>query len=370
MSYSIKAILHNHVQKNGLQSIKIQVIYNRTKIYLPTDYKVKSQHFENGVIKGTPVCKQINFNIKSKINDIETKLLEAIKGSPSLSALELKKICEGGIISNSITVSEWVKEILRLYKFSHGRIRHYLSITNKLNAFQSGITLAQFDAKVLQSFETYLRNTKIDNNTIQSNMKLVKSILNKAANAGLVDANKFKGYKNVKYIQKIPDYLTQNELEELKKFIISLPDNNYKKAGLFFLLSCYTGYRISDLMTYERSKVVKDDSIIIRAKKNKQIVAMLIYPRLQEIIDLIGDQQLTMAEQTMRNYVKSIAKICGLNRKIKIHTGRHTFGMMLANDGFRLEEAAELMGDTIDVVKIYYRISNPLLRERIRQKLF
>lgn len=370
MSYSIKAILHNHVHKNGFQSIKIQVIYYRKKIYFGTDYKVKSENFENGQVKGTTSAKQINFNLKSRIVEIESRLLNAIKDGPVYSNKELKRICEGVVYSVQMRVDDWVNEILRMYKLSYGRMKHYGSIVHKLNQFRTGITLSEMNAKCLQEFETYLRKTNIDNNTIQANMQLVKSILNKAVNAELIDGKIFKAYKNVKYIQKIPDYLTQKEVDVFTECVKTLPENNYKKAGLFFLLSCYTGYRISDLMLYEKNRVVKEDSIIIRAKKNNQIVSMLVYPKLQEIIDLIGHNKLEMAENTMRNYVKSLAMISGLGRKIKIHTGRHTFGMMLAANGFSEEEAAELMGDSVSVVRVYYRISNPKLREKIRKNLF
>ena len=65
----------------------------------------------------------------------------------------------------------------------------------------------------LKNFEAWLWGKKLDQNTIQSNMTTVLSILNKAEKMNLIERKQYKQYSKPKYIQKIPEYLTEKEIE-------------------------------------------------------------------------------------------------------------------------------------------------------------
>jgi len=372
MSYSIKIILHPEANKEGLHSIQIKLTYNNIRVYGKTDYKVSKSQFINGEIIKHANAKAINFNLKAKITGIESRLIDALKFTDNLSKEQLKAIIENRSFTPSKTVDSFVTEILRVNNFSEGRIKHYLSVKKKLLAFKEGLLISDIDVSFLQNFEAFLRlpdynGKRLDTNTILTNIKIVKSIVNKASHLGLIE-NKLSAYKNPKYVQKIPEYLTEEEIRTFLSVTKTIPVQSIRLSGLYFLLSCYTGYRISDLYAFDQSKMVQNNMLTIRAKKNKQIVSIPIFEDLKNILDLINGEPLKITEQTMRTNVKEIAKLCGISRKIKVHSGRHTFGMLLASKGFRIEEAAELMGDSIEVVKIYYRINNSMLSKSVMEK--
>ena len=79
MSYSLKAELHPHIDKNGLQKIIIRSVYNRISYRIQTNFKVLPNQFENGKVTKHPKVKSISLLINSQINELGNRFLDALK---------------------------------------------------------------------------------------------------------------------------------------------------------------------------------------------------------------------------------------------------------------------------------------------------
>ena len=77
----------------------------------------------------------------------------------------------------------------------------------------------------------------------------------------------------------------------------------------------------------------------------------------------------SLCEPLIRLYVKSLAADAGINKDVIFHSSRHTFAMLLMSNGFTIDEASELLGDTPLVAKVYARIHNEQLDKKIIEKL-
>lgn len=376
MSYSISPVLHNHKDKKGLQKVNIQVIYNRMKAYCPTNVKVEETNFSNGVVINGDLKKDYNTEIREKLNGIERRLLDAIRLKPILTKKELDQIVKNEQPKQTTSITDFIYDQVDQLrgKLSEGRLSHYNTIADKIKEYSPGATFGEVSLTWLQGFETWLRkqvgrNGALDVNTIQANMSLLKSVLNKAKDQKLVNRDQYEAYRAPAYQQKLPDYLTESEMEKFYNFLQAVERTAYKLAGYYFLLGCYAGYRISDMKRFDYQEMVKDGRLRLRAKKNGEIVTILIHTRLQKILDYIQDKPLDLSEGKMREYVKAMALLIGLNRKIKLHSARHSFGMLLAENGFSLEEAAELLGDSTETTKVYYRMTNKRIDQKVKERL-
>lgn len=96
---------------------------------------------------------------------------------------------------------------------------------------------------------------------------------------------------------------------------------------------------------------------------------MPIHSRLGKILEYCKTHPFCLSEQNTRDYVKEIAKLSGIARKIKVHTARHSFAMMLMDNGFDLEEVAELLGVNMRTAAIYAHISNKRLEKKVLDRL-
>jgi site-specific recombinase XerD len=366
--YSVLPILHHHTDRHNHRKIIFQVIYNRTKVYQPTPFKILETQFDGSVI-GHPLAKKMNQQLNSKRIELESKLISLEGVGRKLNADELKEYLTGihkdtGLFSDFV---EQLNEDLK-GKLSTGRLKRYTVIKNKITDFRPDTHLYEIDITFMDRFEKYLRSKKLDGNTINTLIKALKSILSKAGERKLFDPKQIAGYKVPAYTQKIPDYLTEDEMAAFEK-VVAASNHSYKLAGYYFLLGCFAGYRIGDLKAFDYSKRIKGDKILLRAKKNGNIVSILIYPMLQRVLDFVKDHPLKLSEQHTREYVKEIATIAGIGRKIKLHTARHSFAMMLINKGFTVDEVAELLGDSKDVAKVYARITNTVIDNKVRALL-
>lgn len=367
MSYSIKAILHPRIDQNGLQKIQIRVIHNKRKAYAQTDFKVGANQYANGLIINHPLKTKMNAMIRHKIADIETRLLDYIRQNHH-SFDQLKELVSGKD-AEKIKLPDFMDAYADEVdgKRSKSTIQVYRSLAADLRAYDNHLYFDKIDIKWLHLFEQDQRK-KWEVNTVNKKMKHIKAFLLRAEDRGLIKGDKYKSYKPPVYEQKIPEYLTEVEIAALQVLVEEATDPLMKLSGMYFLLSCYAGYRLSDLKRFN-GQFIKDDRIILKAKKNGSIVAVPIHTRLKSIVDYCLQHPLNISEGTMRDYVRILMLSAKIHRRITIHTARHSFAMLLMDKGFDLEEVAELLGNTMKSAAIYARISNSRLDAKIRSKL-
>lgn len=346
--YSIAQILHPRKDKDGKQKIQIRIIYNRARVYLKTDFKTGSENVK------------INAIVKKQISEAEDRLLDAMRDGLTTAGFKtlfkIEKARSVYLIDYIETLTDKLKG-----KLSEGTLRHYTSLGNKVGL----VMLSEINVPWLEKFEKSLR---LDPNTVFANMKRFKSILFKAAADGFIKEGQFRKYKVPPYKQKLVEYLTESEIEDFAKVVRAVKMKSKQIAGWYFLLSCYTGWRISDAKRFDKTKI-QGSNIVIRATKNKELVSFPIIPRLKEVLNFVVKNPFNIAEQAVREFVKEIAKDAGITKKVKYHTARHSFGNLLAVKGFDVKQIAEKMGDSELIAKIYIRVHNEPLNKLIRERL-
>jgi site-specific recombinase XerD len=374
MNFSIKPQLLNYVDADGLQAITILVIYQREKVYENTGLKVKNKDFVGGSVVNHPLKNRYNTIIKSLCNDIEKRLLDEIINKTTITKEVLAKIVKGEkIVENNYLLVDYMSDVIQELKtnskISSGRLRHYNSIAHKVQNFDKSVYVSSIDLTWILLFEKHLLSTGISNATLKGNMSIVKALLARALKRDIISKNPFVKYDmpKVKSVEAV--YLTSEELTTFQNIVKAVAEGSMKRSGFYFLLSCYLGYRISDSLVFDPSVNIINGSAVIRAKKNGKTVNMPVLPYMQEVIDYVGANPINLSEQKVRDNVKKIAALAGINKNVKFHSARHTFAMHLLNNGVSREFVADLLGDTIDVSKIYAHVTNDALEREVRSKL-
>ena len=383
MRYSIRPELYSHLDKNGFRGIYIRIIYKRQIFKIGTNFKILPSQFDNGKIVKHPNSKNISFLLAKQINEIENRLLEALKISSDLENENILEILKGEKKVTS-SLNDFIPKIIEQLegKISSATKATYNTLLKDINLYKSVIHFNDVSVSWLNYFESYLRtkvsvntttidssNKKLHVNTINKKMKTLKTVLNRASEQGYIEKKNFEKYRIPKLVNSIPEFISESEMNELFLFSKNMKRPGHQLAVYYFLLSCYAGFRISDLKKFNYKEMVQNDTILIRAKKNGSIVSIPIYNKLNEILEEIKDKPLYLSEQKVREYVKEVAQFVGISRKIKIHTARHSFAMMMVNRGLSMDDVAELLGDSTRVAKVYARISNSRLKKEILEKM-
>jgi hypothetical protein len=138
--------------------------------------------------------------------------------------------------------------------FSEGGIRIwriYNGFCNKLEAFlkenkKTDLPFAELSPALLSKFKSYLHTLHnvrepykmLHPNTIALNLRIFKTIVNKAITEGLIkpEKNPFLSFEN-KLIKTSKEKLTDEELERIKNLELAEGSRNWDARNLFFFLS-------------------------------------------------------------------------------------------------------------------------------------
>lgn len=369
MGYIIKPYLQATANQEGLRKLAIRVIYNRMHAYASTDFKLLPDQLQGREVINHPHKSKITAFLNKKIVEIEENLLD-LMNFKNVNLEMLQKAVRGELASKK-TFTEFIHEyeLEMKGKKSDATVEVYQDIREDLENYDPYLYFSKISVSWLNLFEQHLRLKGLHHNTVHKKMKNIKGFLKQAKIRGLIKEDRYLAYKVPVYEQGIPEYLSEQEMDAFKEVCDAIKRPMMKMSGYYFLLSCYAGYRISDFKKFSYTKMVSAGKIILKAKKNKSLVSIPIHTRLSEILTYCRDNPFDISEQNMRDYVKDIAKMAGVERKIKVHTARHSFAMMLMDNGFDLEEVAELLGVSMRTASIYARISNKRLEKKVLDRL-
>jgi len=101
----------------------------------------------------------------------------------------------------------------------------------------------------------------------------------------------------------------------------------------------------------------KEDNLILRVKKNGKLVVMSIHSKLRKVLERLKDVGPVEAEPHTNKFLKDVATMAEIDKHITCHVSRHTFGTRYAELGISIETTAELLGITVKVCQVYYKVT-------------
>ena len=220
--------------------------------------------------------------------------------------------------------------------------------------------LRELNLNFIQSFHSFLRIDKgMAQNSSTKHLKLLKKIINLSVANSYMAFNPFSTYK----VEREPvdiDFLDEEELRKIINFDTPLP--RLERAKDMFLFGCFTGLSYIDIKTLTPEHFEKDNTGRIWIKKRRVKTGVLSRIPLLPISKLIldkykgGEKLLPIQDPAdINKYLKDIAILCGINKRICFHTSRHTFAstVTLANN-ISLEVVSKMLGHTNTRMTAHY----------------
>ena len=220
--------------------------------------------------------------------------------------------------------------------------------------------LRELNLNFIQSFHTFLRIDKgMAQNSSTKHLKLLKKIINLAVANSYISTNPFITYKVEREPVEI-DFLDEEELRKIINFDTPLP--RLERAKDMFLFGCFTGLSYIDIKTLAPEHFEKDNTGRIWIKKRRVKTGVLSRIPLLPIAKLIldkykgGEKLLPIQDPAdINKYLKDIAILCDIKKRITFHTSRHTFAstVTLANN-ISLEVVSKMLGHTNTRMTTHY----------------
>jgi len=151
--------------------------------------------------------------------------------------------------------------------------------------------------------------------------------------------------------------LKYRELSE-KNYIFS--QLRLQQVQDMFIFCCYTGlaYQEMSALTEQHIKIGFDGNLWIEMyrQKTKSKIAVPLLPKAKELLKQYNNELPVISNQKFNSYLKEIAQVVGINKRITHHTARKTFAstVLLYND-VPMEIVSELLGhSSIKITQSYY----------------
>jgi integrase/recombinase XerD len=384
MKITYKFYQRTDSDKNKSYPIYLQITLNRKTTKRAIGYSCKESEWKSET--GTA---RYNHAINTKINSLTQNITDLQykieKDGANYTLAEVADIVFG-VVSLTVTICDFFKSYkesaLEVKRISKDTAKHYDTCRAALEEFifnkygPKDINIKKIDYAFIEEFDRFLHKKGIGLNTINGNYhKKLKTVFLYAEKQDLITSNPYAKFK-MKFTPTHRDFLTNEELEKLKSF--NLENHSFEKVRDIFLFSCYTGLRFSDALdlSMEQIRSNENTSFIYREQiKTGESINIPLVPEAMQIIEKYIDNENRVVKnkvlphisnQNFNLYLKSIAGIVGLNKKLTHHVARHTFATFLLNKSVSLEVVSSLLGHTnIRTTQVYAKMQNKTVEDQV-----
>ena len=278
-------------------------------------------------------------------------------------------------------------EGIKFAKYTLWKFRHIMEQTQEYIKWRYGqedIPLLKIDTSFVLGFEEYLLlEKKLAPITVNKVLQRVKQIIQYGIKCNYIKVDPFVEYKPLKTEKELV-FLTEEELNMLENY--QFAQEKLGKVRDLYLFSVYTGLAYHEAFTLQRKHIIKgfDKELWINMKRGKtgKAFEVPLLPKAIEIIKKYGelgndDSYILprMSNQKMNSYLKEIADIIGIKKRLTHHTARKTFAttILLYND-IPIEIVSSLLGHSSIAItqKLYAKVVNKkvsMCMEELKNKL-
>ncbi|MDQ1858313.1 Site-specific recombinase XerD [Chryseobacterium taichungense] len=362
----------------GLAPLKCRITYMGERKPFATGIFINPQNWDNKQQKAKPpnsenetINTQLSL-IKNKINqaflflqvneeefDVEDVFLQYKGNPPKKNKTILQLFQEHNDRIEKLIGKEY--SIATLWKFKQAK--ELLKDFIKYSFNKGDYHFKDLDLKFIQDYEFFLKAEKslalaTTNKMIQRFRKIVKL----AISQDIIQKEPFTSYK-VKHIKKEITYLTREELAKIEEY--QFKAERLQIVADLFVFCCYTGLAYNEMVNLEKSHIIigfdGNEWINMIRGKTQHLLSIPLLSRGKKIIekyDYVDEKKALpkFSNQKFNAYLKEIADIVGLNKRLTHHLARRTFAttVLLFND-VPMEIVSELLGHSkITITQEHY----------------
>jgi len=241
---------------------------------------------------------------------------------------------------------------LERYRTSYEHTRSFMQSKYGVN----DMDVRKLDYEFVTQYEYWLKTVRnCGHNSTLKYIANFKKIVIRCIKYGHLTQDPFFAFKMSKK-EVTPEFLTSEEIERIrqKKF----GTDRLNQVRDIFLFCCYTGLAFADVRKLRISEITegvdKEKWIFTSRQKTETIsripllpVALIILEKYREHPTCVNTGRVlpVACNQKYNEYLKEIAALCGIQKKLTSHAARHTFAttVTLAN-GVPIESVSKMLG--------------------------
>ena len=374
ISYSAKFYLRDSQKVGSKLKLYLRIICDRKKTEASYPYFIDPNNWDDkaqqckGNDREDHIINEVISEAKYKISKIHRELSSS---DELITAPILKDILLNGKGRKRNMLFELYDEYLDKNK-SSGRIKSktydkYLETRRLVHQFVkrkfdvNDIAIKRVDYNFYQDFDHYMITKKkkhssetMSQGTVSKHHSRFRTFLHDVVKRGLIVTHPY-------FQVRLPNPKVEHVFlvkEELKSLALHALNDNKSlcKVRDMFVFACYTGLRFSDVqeLTMKSIQSFKGRNYVFLDQKKTEIpVKIPIRKPAQTILDRyedIDERKLSnkafpkISNQKINYFLKIIADIVGIEKKLTFHVARHTCATRMLSTGKSLEDVQVILG--------------------------
>ena len=260
---------------------------------------------------------------------------------------------------------EYTESTVTKFDTSINRLKEYI----RSCYHRDDIMLAELDGQFIRDFDFWLKTEKhCQNNSALKHLKNLKKVVRIALANDWIKKDPFYGI-HFKQEEVNVEFLSREELDILmnKDFAIK----RLEQVRDIFVFCCFTALAFVDVQQLSREHLTKDNNGALWIRKARQKTSQMcnipvlsipqrILRKYEDNAECIKKGVLlpVISNQRMNAYLKEIADLCGITKRLTTHVARHTAAtiVFLAND-VSMENVSKILGHSnIRMTQHYARV--------------
>jgi site-specific recombinase XerD len=367
---------NGYVKGNVPVYMRLTIDGKRTELSVDREFDPQRWNKKFGRAMGTKEdAKTLNAfldTLQIKVHEAHRQLLES---NEFITAEKLKSKLQGKEIKKYRMLLEVFRQhnqqmqiLVEKEEYAQGTLTHFETTCKHVQSFliwkdkpkdtpleKVDIEINSIDYSFISDFEFYLKAEVCEHNTAMKYLGDLKKIVLICVKRKWLADDPFDAYKMPRRdVQK--EFLTDEELRaiESKHFLTE----RLTLVKDMFLFSCYTGLAYADVKKLKRSEIrIGIDGkrwLFVQRQKSATPSPVPLLPQARAILEkytdhpncINSDKVLPiLSNQKMNEYLKEIADLCRITKRLTYHTARYTFGTTITlNNDVPVESVSKMMG--------------------------
>ena len=354
-----KKVLHSRANKEGKFPLAIRITKDRKYSLVFIGQAIDKNQWnakERKVKKNHPNAARLNAILEKKLADINKAHLTTSLEDKESSAGEIHKLIVSKNPSGSFA-AEGQKYLDNLK--GEGKYKQFTADRTRVNRFLEfvggDITFEKITVSLLKQFRAYLKGKyNVGERTVVNTLIIIRTIYNQGVKSGLVDKKHYPFGKDkmpIRFPDSVKLGLSMEEIEQVIDLDLTGHPKIHHARNVWLISFYFAGMRVGDLLKlrwsdiqngrlhYQMGKNTKADSIKVpdqaleileEYKSDQRFSEDLIFPELKMIEDFsnrwLVERKTSYATKTLNKYLKKLEEMAGLNKKLRMHIARHSFG--------------------------------------------
>lgn len=358
MKHSFK--LRNYTNSEGKSPIVLHVTQCGERLRIPMELYIDKREWDKkkGFAKSNS---EAGIDINLILKNEEARITE-IKTIYRLSGiyLSLEKFYEEfKNDSPRIDFVAFFKHQLELDKpeMAAGTYKNQKKVLNKIKRFKEKILFSSIDHDFIKKYKNWAISEGNAPTTVNNSLKVIKKYLIRAKKRGILFALDPREIICGPTLGNRVD-LDGVEINKLISLFYSEFINESHEVPLAkFLISCFTGLRISDIQQLKFQKIVDEKIRFTAVKTGKRQVVTLNATVLDILKKCPHALTSSLSDQQINRSLKDIARICGITKVLTFHVARHSFATNYLRLGGKVEVLQKMLAHSnIKETMIYVHI--------------